>query len=304
MRDLYGVPNSEPSSVDRFGSSKVGKNLGEFEPGASAFTQQEAAVFSYVLSGAVQELYEPEDKIGEGTSAQDAQEILDHQQGKLDKNFRKVASNGPEYFLRIRKQAVDKIKKVQEDGGRIEAVVGQDFDDLGLALSSFNLQELQAVTSLISERTAEEIIGGEFPRGVLEEKLVEKEESESGFKPERTLKDEIGDVVSLFDSLRIFDVAGGTSMAIPFRVFPSSFDAKVIAKARELGIINPVGRTKSHPMDKFSREDFIKLYWATNHYDLTRQRLTPSQFTEIDEVGSAYRDIMAERAKASVVSGK
>lgn len=201
MRDLYGVPNSEPSSVDRFGSSKVGKNLGEFEPGASAFTQQEAAVFSYVLSGAVQELYEPEDKIGEGTSAQDAQEILDHQQGKLDKNFRKVASNGPEYFLRIRKQAVDKIKKVQEDGGRIEAVVGQDFDDLGLALSSFNLQELQAVTSLISERTAEEIIGGEFPRGVLEEKLVEKEESESGFKPERTLKDEIGDVVSLFDSL-------------------------------------------------------------------------------------------------------
>lgn len=288
--------------IDRFGRPKV-RFTGETEKLGPVFTQQEAAVFSYVLSGAIQELYGPQDQIGEGTSAQEVQDILDHQQGKLDKNFRKVASNGPEYFLRIRIQAVDKIKKAQEEGGKLEDVTGQDFDDLALALSSFNPQEFKAIASLIAEKNPEEVISGEFPRGVLEDKPKDEQE-ETGFKPERTMKDEIGDIVALFDSRQLYDVPNGVSMVNAWRVSKAKFDALKITKATELGVLTKIGETTGHKMAKFSREDLLALFWIGEHYDFIRTKLTPSQEAELGEVRNAYREIMASRAKPASTSAK
>lgn len=298
-RKLYSHPSTSEEYSDTVASH-------EAEVAEPIFTQQEAAVYNYLLQNALETLYAPEESIGDGVTAADVGKILEDQALGLDRNFRKVVSNGPEYYLKIRSQALDKIKQGEENGRQAIDVIGPDFEDLSLALSSMTPDELQGIQKLLSERTPEQIIDEEFPQGVTEENQLDKVVS-SDNEREYTLKDEVESIVSRFDGAGLYEIKNGMGMYVPFkkRFFSGAFDIKNFDKGDSIGLISPLGLDPNHQMRKYSRKDLIKLYWAVTFYNLKgMQKLSVGQKAELDEIGRMYDEIMEEKRmqQKSVVS--
>lgn len=277
----------------------AGTVLREGEVSGNEFSQQEAAVFNHVILNAVENLYKPEDPIGQDVNASEIGDILNDQGQALDRNFRKVVSNGPDYYLRMRTQALKKLNHQMDTDMPLEEVVGPHFENLNLAVTSISRGDFAQILQLVSERSPKEVLEEEFPRGVEEVDRLE-DMADNLENPERTLRDEVEELVARFDSSRVYDIKSGIAIYVPFKigVLAGTFDKRNFEKAEDLGIISSLGKNKLHQMDKFSRKDLIKLYWAVNHYNLRGlQKISPLQHIELREIGQIYDELMEARRK-------
>lgn len=292
---LYAPGQLQATHPDDGRGAIILSNEGEVE--SLSLTQQEAAVSSYVFLNTIESLYQPEDLIGSGVTASEVGIILGDQAQSLDKNFRKVVSNGSDYYLKIRSQALEKWKLQLEQERPLENIAGSDFENLTLALTSIPRDNVDQIIQFALAKDPEQIVDEEFPRGVTENAQVEEENIDQT-SPESSLRDEVGGLVARFDNSRIYDIKNGIAIYVPYkvRVLVGVFDKRNFDKAVSLGIISPIGKNKLHQMDKFSRKDLIRLYWTVIHYNLRgMQKLSSSQEQELNEIGQVYDEIMESK---------